>query len=497
MAGGTHCTADHGACGTRGTCGTADHGTCGAGDHGACGAFGTCGTAGGLESCFLDSLTVTSFFGNAEMRAVFDDRGLMQSWLDVEAGLARAQAGLGIVPTAAADRITATARVDRLDLTALRAAARRTVHPLVPLVRALAEACGEEAGGYVHLGATTQDVMDTGFVLRARQGLDIVGRQVGELVRLLRRLALRHRDTPMAARTHGQQALPTTFGLRCAVWQSELQRHRDRLAEMTPRLLVTSMGGAAGTMAGYGPKAFALEAALAGELGLTPARVPWHSAPDRFAECVTVLALIAATAEKLAREVYFLGRTEIGEAGEPQGDGQVGSSTMPHKRNPIRCEAVIAAATTLRAQVPVAFGAMVAQDDRDMGVGMTLWKLLPECFILIGGALERLIEVVAGLHVDTARMRANLDVTGGLVLSEAVMLRLAPRLGRERAHSLVHRIVREGLERDIPFAAMLRTDPEVTAALDTGELERLLDPLSYVGHAAALVDRALLDSETP
>ncbi|MEU5551859.1 adenylosuccinate lyase [Micromonospora sp. NPDC047793] len=450
-----------------------------------------------LGSCFLDSLTVTSFFGNAEMRGVFNDRQLMQSWLDVEAALARAQAGLGVIPSAAAQAITDAARLDRLDTAVLAADAADTVHPLVPLVRALTAACQGDAGRYVHLGATTQDVMDTGFVLRARAGLDIVSRQVDELVRILRRLALRHRTTLMAARTHGQQALPTTFGLRCAVWQSELQRHRTRLVQMRERLLVTSMGGAAGTMAGYGPQAFALERAVADELGLGVADTPWHATSDRFAECLMVLGLVASSAEKLAREIYFLGRTEVGEAHEPQRANQVGSSTMPHKRNPIRCEAVIAAAGTLRAQVPLAMQTMVAQDDRDMGVGMTLWKLLPECFILIGGALDRLVEVFGDLGVDPDRMRANLDLTGGLVLSEAIMLRLAEPLGREQAHHLVMRIVRDSLEQNRPFVEVLRADPQVAAALPGPELAGLLDPLSYVGHAAALVDRALLTSESP
>ncbi|WBB91083.1 adenylosuccinate lyase [Verrucosispora sp. WMMC514] len=449
-----------------------------------------------LGSCFLDSLTVTSFFGNAEMRGIFNDRQLMQSWLDVEAALARGQAGLGLIPSAAAQAITDAARLDRLDTAVLAADAADTVHPLVPLVRALTAACSGDAGRYVHLGATTQDVMDTGFVLRARAGLDVVQRQVDDLVRILRRLALRHRATPMPARTHGQQALPTTFGLRCAVWQSELQRHRARLAQLRERLLVTSMGGAAGTMAGYGPQAFALERAVADELGLGVADTPWHATSDRFAECLMVLGLVAASAEKLAREIYFLGRTEVGEAYEPQRTTQVGSSTMPHKRNPIRCEAVIAAAGTLRAQVPLALQTMVAQDDRDMGVGMTLWKLLPECFILIGGALERLVEVFGDLGVNPDRMRSNLDITGGLVLSEAVMLRLAESLGREQAHHLVMRIVRDSLEQNRPFAEVLRADPQVAAALPGTDLASLLDPLSYVGHAAALVDRALLTSES-
>lgn len=449
-----------------------------------------------LDSCYLDSSIVTSFFGNADMHATFSERSLTQSWLDVEVALARAQAALGIIPAAAARGIAEAARVERLDFAAISASAQSTAHPLVPVIRALAAACDGDAGRYVHLGATTQDIMDTGFVLRMRAGLDVVERQIDELTRILRRLALRHRDALMPARTHGQHALPTTFGLRCAGWQSELQRHRARLAEARPRLLVTSMGGAAGTMAGYGSQAFALERAVADDLGLDVADIPWHAAPDRFAECLTVFGLLAATAEKLAREVYFLGRTEIAEAHEPQREHQVGSSTMPHKRNPILCEAAIAAATTVQAQVPLALRAMVAQDDRDMGAGIVLWKLIPECFILIGGALERLVQVFGDLRVRPARMRSNLDASGGLVTSEAVMLRLAERLGRERAHALVMGLVDESLTSDRSFAEVLQGDPDVRAAIGEQDLSALLDPSAYVGHAVALVDRALLRSET-
>ena len=271
-----------------------------------------------------------------------------------------------------------------------------------------------------------------------------------------------------------------------------MSRHVARLAEMRPRLLVGSFGGAAGTLAGYGPKALALRAAVMRDLGLGESGTSWHANQDRFAECIALFGMIGSTAEKLAREVYFLGRTELGEASEPQRATQVGSSTMPHKQNPIRSEAIIAAAATLRAQVPLAIGAMVAQDDRDMGAGMTLWKLVPEAFILIGGILERLIEVMDGLSVDPARMRNNLHATGGLIVSEAVMLRLAERIGREPAHHAVSDAAKRSVEIGRPFADCLREHPDVAKRVSAAEIDALLDPEAYSGAAGEIVDRVLL-----
>ena len=444
------------------------------------------------SSCFLDSLTVTSFFGSNEMRAIFNDRGLMQAWLDVEAGLARGQASLGIIPASAAAAITAAAKVSEIDLGAVTAEAATTSHPLVPLIRALVRRSGDAAGGFVHLGSTTQDVMDTGFVLCARQGLEIVERQCASLVTILRRHAIRYRNAVTAGRTHGQQALPTTFGLRAAGWCEEMARHQSRIVQLKPRLLVGSFGGAVGTMAGYGPKAIELRAAVMKELGLGEPGTSWHANQDNFAECISVFGMIASTAEKLAREVYFLGRTEISEAFEPQGDGQVGSSTMPHKQNPIQSEAIIGAAMTLRAQVPLALGAMVAQDDRDMGTGMSLWKLIPESFILIGGILERLINVMQDLRVDTAKMRDNLFLTGGLILSEAVMLRLAERIGREHAHHAVSEASKQCVETKRPFLDCLAEHKDIAGRVSLADLAALLDPDAYTGAATDLVDRAML-----
>ena len=435
-----------------------------------------------------DAPILDHFFGSDAMRNLFSQRAQLQAWLDVEAALARAQGDLGLIPAEAAAAIGRAARIDGLDLSGIAAGVATSGHPLVPLVRALTAAAGTEAGRYVHLGATTQDVMDTGYMLLARDGLDLVGDQLARFGEVLRPLALRYKTTPMAGRTHGQHALPTTFGLRVAGWLEEVGRHLERLIAMRPRVLVGSFGGAAGTLAGYGRRALELRAAVMRELDLGESGASWHASPDRFAECLSLFGLIAATSEKLAREIYFLGRTEIGELFEGQGDGQVGSSTMPQKRNPIRSEAIMAAAQMVRAQVPAALGAMVAQDDRDMGAGIVLWRLVPEIFILTGGILERLNEVFAGLRVDTDAMAHNLTATDGRILSEAVMLRLADSMGRPDAHRAVTEAVREADTSRTPFVDCLVRHREISPHLSRREIERLLDPDQYLGAAPAIVD---------
>jgi len=447
------------------------------------------------DTCYLDSLVVTRFFGSAAMRSIFGDNSLMQAWLDVEAALARSQATLGLIPPPAAEVITRMARIDKLDMAGVAEQTERVSHPLVPLIRALVHACGSDAGAYVHLGATTQDIMDTGFVLRARDGLDVIERQCDDLSAHLRLLAVRHRQTVMAGRTHGQQALPTTFGLRVAGWYEELMRHRERLGQMRQRLLVGSFGGAAGTLAGYGPQALRLRELVMADLGLGTTHTSWHANQDRFAECVTVFAMIGSTIEKIAREVYLLGRAEIGELAEPQDAGQVGSSTMPQKQNPIRSEAVIAAAGSLRAQAPLCLSAMVAQDDRDMGTGMMLWKSIPEAFILIGGILERINVVIGGLRVFPDRMRANLHSSNGLIVAEAVMLKLAQQLGRETAHHVVSESARKSASTGQSFKECLMQHPGLAGRISGQELDGLLDPENYIGSAAEMVDRVLLRGE--
>jgi 3-carboxy-cis,cis-muconate cycloisomerase len=430
----------------------------------------------------LDCTLFRDVFGTDRMRAVLDSRALLQAWLDVEAALAGAEAEAGVVPTAAAEAIAAAARAEAFDLDALRESMGSSQHPLVPAVRALTEAAGE-AGHWVHWGATTQDVMDTAAVLQARSALELVEGSLDELIAALAEQAEQHAATPMAGRTHGQHAVPTTFGLVVAVWLDELVRTRERLRDCRGRVLVAELGGAAGTLASLGEAAPAVRAAFARRLGLAPPTTPWHVARDGFAELVSTLGILAATMEKIARAVIRLQSTELAEAGEPAVPGHVGSSTMPQKRNPMVSEYIAAGCKLVRGLVPVMQGAMVGEHERDMAAWAAEWLVVPQAFILVDGALTKLVEICAGLVVDGERMALNLELTGGAILAERVMLVLGRELGREQAHHLVTDATREAERRGISLREALREREEVSKALSQAELDELLEPGGYLGEA--------------
>ena len=278
----------------------------------------------------IDSRLFRDQFSTPEMRAIWDDEVTVQKWLDVEAALALAEADLGLIPEQAAQRIAAAAQVDNLDLEALKREMDVTSHPIVPLVRALSACCEGDTGQYVHWGATTQDIIDTGFVLQMRDAWFLITRRLQALQAQCEALAREHRDTPMAGRTHGQQALPITFGYKCAVWVAELRRHLERMAQCAPRLLVGQFSGAAGTLAALGAHGLRVQEGLVARLELGQPEITWHTARDAFAEAICLLGLAAGTAGKIAHEVYTLQRTELAEVEEPHPAGKVGSSTMPH-----------------------------------------------------------------------------------------------------------------------------------------------------------------------
>lgn len=443
------------------------------------------------RSHVIDSALFRDQFGTPEMRAVFSDVATIQRWLDVEAALARVEARLGVIPEAAARAITEAARVERMDVGELKRGVDQTSHPLVPLITQLARACPDGLGEYVHWGATTQDIMDTAVVLQLRDALDILERQVDDLVAVLVDLADRHRSTPMAGRTHGQHALPITFGFKLAVFIAELRRHRDRLRELRPRLLVVQLSGAVGTLAALGDRGREVQEALAAELGLGIPPITWHPARDAFAEFTCLAAMIGQTCARAANEVILLQKTEIGELEEPTTEHSVGSSTMPQKRNPMLCEAIVAVGRILSAQPAIAIGSLVHQHERDMSAWQAEWAFIPETAVLASGALHNTRHVFADLTVRPERMRTNLGLTNGLINAEAVMIRLAERVGRQRAHSLVRRAARTSFESGRPFAECLREIPEVLDHLDQEQIEALLRPEAYLGEALAAVDRVL------
>jgi 3-carboxy-cis,cis-muconate cycloisomerase len=432
-------------------------------------------------------------FSTAAMRAVFDERATLQRWLDVEAALALEQAAMGLIPAAAGPAIAAAARVEHLDLDTIRRDLGRTAHPLVPVIRALEAAAGAD-GRWVHRGATTQDVLDTALVLQLREAHRLVRADLAALVSLLADLALRHRDTPMIGRTHAQPALPITFGFKVAAWLAETLRHVTRLDEAAPRLLVGQLGGAVGTLAGFGRQGEELQRRVLTRLGLAVPPIAWHAARDSITEFVALLAMVGGTLARIATEVIELSRAEIAELEEPFSAGKVGSSTMPHKRNPAHAERIVAIGRLLRALAGSALETMVTVHERDMSAGRAEWVLVPEACCLVSGALAWTLYVVRGLRVDPARMRANLDAVGALLASEAVMLALAARLGRHVAHDVVYEAAMAAQEGGGSFRDRLRADPRVAGALGAEELQGLLDPAGYVGLAGAFVDRVVAEA---
>ncbi len=424
------------------------------------------------------------------MRAVFDERAYFQRMLDVEAALARVQARLGIIPADAADAITRAAVVENLSTDELAASARNVGYPVVGLVAGLSRAAGE-AGGWTHWGATTQDIMDTATVLQVRQGLTLIRTALAGMVTALAAQAEKHRHTVMAGRTHLQQALPITLGLKCAVWAQPLIAHVHRLDELRPRVEQVSFAGAAGTLASLGDRGVAVMEGLAAELGLAAPAAPWHVCRDGLAETVAFLGLVCGSLAKLATDIILLAQTEVAEVAEPYVAGRGSSSTMPQKRNPIASEYILAAARTVHALVPVMFGAMAADHERATGPWQAEALVLPQAFVLTHGALLHAGAIADGMVVDAARMRRNLDLTGGLIVAEAVMMGLAPQIGRGEAHHVVKHACDAALAERIPLADALAREPMVAERLDRAAIERLTDPAHYLGSADAFVDRVL------
>jgi adenylosuccinate lyase len=447
-----------------------------------------------MASGVFDDALIKHLWSSDELRAVFSDRNRVQKWYDFEAALALEQAGLGIIPRAAAEDIAARAKVENVDLEAIGAEIRRIKHPLVPALKAVEKLCRDGHGEYIHFGPTTQDVLDTGVVLQIKDAHAIYLRDMKAIGRALYRLAEAHKATPMAGRSHGVQALPITFGHKAAIWLSEMGRNFERLRGLEARVFVGGMVGAVGTQASYGPQARELERRLMNRLGLGVADINWQPARDRFAEYVCVLAIIGQTLGKIANEIINLEHTELGEVFEPFSAGKVGSSTMPHKRNPSSCEAAVAVSRALRYNAAFMLECMVIEHERDGSAWRGEWKALPESCLMAGGLLAMMRYVLEGLTVDAPRMRRNLDLLGGFLLSERVMFALSEKVGKQTAHDLVYEASMHGIERGISFEQALLQNRRVKEALDAGTLRAALDPATYVGHAPQIVEQVLAES---
>ena len=429
-----------------------------------------------------DSRLYAHLWGTDELRAVFDEEARLQAWLDILAALAAAQAELGIIPAASAEAIAAAASVEGLDLDLAVAETRRTSHSTLGLIAALRRVLPAEAAEHVYYGATVQDLTDTWTALAIRRTGQIAWRDLGAIEALLLDLAERHRDTPMAGRTHGQPGSPVTFGLKVASWADEVRRHRERLAEGAPRWRCGQLGGAVGTLAFFGDRGLELRARFCERLGLRDPVVPWLTARDRIAEFGHLLAMISATLARIGGEVYALQRPEIGELREPSTPGAVGSITMPHKRNPEGSEHLDTLARLVRAQATTLLEGMVGEHERDGRAWKAEWIALPEACLLTGAALAQARRLLEGLEVDAGRMARNLAAGGGYAASEAVLAELSPRLGKDRAQELLQDALRAGRERGETLEEALR---------GSGALDGAAPAAATAGCSAAIVDAAV------
>ena len=442
----------------------------------------------------LDSILFRDAFGTPEMREVFSDLALISRYAEVEIALARAEARCGVIPPDAAEQIARHTDVAALDFDLLRQETDVVGYPILPLVHQMTKQCGE-AGRYVHWGATTQDIMDTAVVLQIRAALQLIEADIAVLRDILADLSKRHRDTPMAGRTHLQQALPVTFGYKTAIWLSMFDRHAERLAQLKPRVLVGQFAGAAGTLASLRDKGFDVQRALCEELGLAVPAATWHVARDGFAEAVNFLALVTGSLGKIALDIMLMASTELAEVYEPFVKGRGASSTMPQKRNPISSELMLAAAKGVRQHAGLMLDAMVQDFERATGPWHAEWMAIPEGFVLTSGALHQAKFALGGLIVDTAKMAANLDISRGLIVAEAVMMGLAPAIGRQEAHDVVYDACRLASDKDMTLADALSADPRVSARIDRPTIERLTAPKNYLGQAGEMVDRVLASTK--
>jgi 3-carboxy-cis,cis-muconate cycloisomerase len=434
----------------------------------------------------IDSELFRDQFSTPETRDIFSDLRTVQAWLDVEVALADAEAELGIIPEEAANAIRDAGDAELFDLAEMKREMDKTAHPIVPLVRMIAAKCPDGLGEFVHWGATTQDIIDTGMILQIRDAIDVIEGRLETLAASLADHAVTHAATAMPGRTHGQHAQPVTFGYKAAIWLDEVRRHQTRMDEMRPRLLTGQFGGAVGTLAALGDQGFAVRERLMRNLDLEEPAITWHTARDRLVEMISVMAMIAGTCGNIAHEIFLMQKTELQEVEEPYPAGKVGSSTMPHKRNPAICEGIVALARTVRAGVPQAFETLIGEHERDKISLQTEREFIARTMCQTDAALYKTIVVCEGLDVRAANMRRNLDITRGLTLSEAVMMSLGEKLGRQTAHDLLHAACMTAFKEDTHMKDALMRMPEVTDAFSESEIDALLDPEAYIGLAARM-----------
>jgi len=444
-----------------------------------------------MPSTLIDSAIFRDIFSTEAMRRVFSDENRVQKYLDFEAALARAQAGLGIIPQEAGDEIVRHCNAAEMDYAKLKAETERIGYPVLPVVQQLVALCRDGLGEWCHWGATTQDITDSATVMQIREGLTLVEADINGIADALAALASKYRDTPMAGRSNLQQAVPITFGYKMATLLAAFERHKQRLKELKARVLVGEFGGAAGTLSSLSGRGLETQAELMKELKLGQPAISWHTVRDTIAEVGCFLGLVTGTCGKIAFDIKLMMQTEVEELYEPFHEGRGSSSTMPQKRNPISSVYITALTSVVRQQTAALLDAMVEDHERATGPWEIEWIVLPEIFCLSAGALAQTLFVLTGLQVDAKKMRANLDLTKGLIVSEAVMMGLGPYLGRQYAHDLVYDICRKVVATGRPLVELLAENEEITKHLDRAALTKLCDPANYLGEAGAMVDRVL------
>jgi 3-carboxy-cis,cis-muconate cycloisomerase len=433
-------------------------------------------------------------FTSDATRELFSDHHRLQHMLDFEAALARALTVIGIAPTTVIAPIASQCRAELFDMDSLARATALSGNLAIPMVKALTELVAKsdaQAASFVHWGATSQDAIDTGLVLQLREAFKLLDGDLANLSASLARLASAHKSTLLAGRTWLQQGPPVLFGLKVAAWLAAIERHRERLNHSRKQVLVLQFGGAVGTLAAVGDRALKLAAALARELRLQSPELPWHSHRDRLAEVAASLGLLVGSLGKIARDISLMSQTEIDEVVESGGPGRGGSSTMPHKRNPVSSAVILAAALRVPALVSTMLTSMVQEHERGLGGWHAEWETLPEIFRLTAGALAHMKETVAGLEVHSDKMSQNLTRTRGLVLAEAVAFALRERLGKEKSHRIVEEAARRVAQDGSDFAEVLLSYPDVRSHLSRAELSRLLDPANYLGSAVEMTEKVL------
>jgi 3-carboxy-cis,cis-muconate cycloisomerase len=444
-----------------------------------------------MASTIIDSEIFQGIFTSDAMRQVWSDQNRTRKYVDIERALAKVQGRLGLIPQEAADEIISHCHLDQIDMVKLRAQTERIGYPILGVVSQINALCRDKLGEYVHWGATTQDITDTATVLQIREALELVDADLAAISKAMADLARKHRLTPMIGRSNLQQAIPVTFGYKMAGLLSAIERHRTRLEQLRPRVLVGEFAGAAGTLASLATGAMETQTGLMKELGLGQPDIAWHTIRDNIAEVGCFLGLVGGTLGKLSMDVKLMMQTEVGEVYEPFAHGRGSSSTMPQKRNPISSCYIHAQVSVVRQHAAALMDAMIADHERSTGPWEIEWIVLPEAFCLMAGALKQARFVLEGLEVDAAQMRANIDMTGGLVMSEAVMMGLGTYIGREYAHDLVYDICRAAVKEKRPLLDLLCEHPEINKHLDRAALAKLCDPANYLGQSGVMVDRVL------